>query len=100
MRDYRKIINKQHDRYKIKHKGVNLFVIEDSETGKLIPMKCVSKVYTNNPEGKALKIANNNSKCYMTSKALGIEANFNDCYDCYRQCLTQFDNNNIFLLKK
>lgn len=100
MRDFENIIYRRNDSYIVNHKGINLFVIENRNTGKLIPMPCVCKAFTNNPNGKALKIANNNSKCFMTSKALGIESQFNDCYSCYRQCLEQFNNKNIYLIKK
>lgn len=100
MKDFEKIINKEHSSCIVNHKGINLFVIENRNTGKLTPIPCVCKVFTNNSNSKALKIANNNSKCFMTSKALGIESQFNDCYSCYRQCLEQFNNKNIFLVKK
>lgn len=69
------------------------------DTKKLTPLPCVNKIYTNTP-GKVLKIANNSSKCYNTSKALGIEAKFNDCYHCHRQCLDKYNKNELFLIKK
>lgn len=100
MKDFESIMTRSHSNYDIEHKGVNLFVIRDNNTGKVKPLPCISKVYTNDPNGKAVKIANNNSKCFMSSKALGVTAQFNDCYSCHRQCIEEFKNNNIFLVKK
>lgn len=100
MKEFENIITHNSRTYTIEHKGVNLFVIRNNETGKVKPLPCISKTYTNNPDGKALKIANNNSKCYMSSKALGVTAQFNDCYSCHRQCIAEYNNNNIYLTKK
>lgn len=99
-KDFETIISNRSERYSVKHKGVKLFVIEDSKNQKVIPLPCVSKIFTNNPNNKILKIANNNSKCYMVSKAFNIECKFNDCYTCYRQCLEHLNNKNLYLVKK
>lgn len=97
---FQEILLNNNSDYSIEHKGVKLFLIVNIKTGKVKPLPCISKVYTNNPDGKALKIANNNSKCYMSSKALGVTAQFNDCYSCHRQCIEEYNNNNIYLVKK
>lgn len=100
MKDFESIMTQSNSRYTIEHKGVNLFVIKENSTGKIKPLPCISKVYTNDPKGKAVKIANNNSKCFMSSKMLGITAQFNNCHSCHRQCIEEFKNNKIFLIKK
>lgn len=98
-KDFEKIIKNNDSKYGIKHKGVKLFVIENFDTGKVIPLPCVTKVFSNDPN-KKLKFANNNSKCYMTSKALNIECKFNDCLYCYKQCLEHLNDKSLYLIKK
>jgi len=100
LQDFRSILTSRSRSYVLEHKGVNLFLIKNQATNSLKPLPCISKVYTNAPNGKALKIANNNSKCYMSSKSLGVEAQFNNCDICHMQCIEEYDKGRIYLVKK
>lgn len=98
-KDFEKILNNNHSVYNIYHKGFRLVLLKNNKTNQLTQLPCVNKMYSNSPD-KLLKIANNGSKCYMTSKALGITDTYNNCVECHKQCLEKYSNNELFLIKK
>lgn len=97
---FESIIYDRNPKFALDNKAMNLYVIRNLETGKIINLPCVNRIYTTDTKCKMLKIAKNSSHCFNTFKAFDIEASYNDCIHCHRQALEKFNNKQLKLVKK
>lgn len=95
--DIKRILNDNHDKYILQRKAPQLFFIKSRDNSKLEPLKCISNVFTTDPNGKTIKIAKTNGKCFNTQLKFGLKAH--DCDACYKRALELFEKNELFMTK-
>lgn len=99
-RVFNSILCNRNNDYIIENKSINLYIIKNTHTGKLVNLPCVNKIYTTNSNCKAIKIAKNSSHCFNTFKAFDIEPSYNDCIECHKQSLSKLKNKQLKIIKK
>ena len=96
-RDIKQILDYRHDTYRLERKAPQLFFIKSNKNNKLEPLKCISQCYTTENNGKPIKIAKTNNKCFNTQLKFGIKAH--DCDSCHKQAINLFEKNHLFMTK-
>ena len=95
-KDIKRILDHKHDEYTIQRKGPQLYFIKSDN--RLEQLKCISSCYTTNKDGKPIKIAKTNNKCFNTQLKFGI-TRYADCDSCHREALRLFERNLIHMTK-
>lgn len=97
--DMKKILDGDHPRYTIERRGHNIYFIINKQTNEIRNLRCISKYYTINEDGKPIKLPNNTGKCYNCKQIFDMYKD-NTCRNCHEDMLEKFLNNEANLIQK
>ena len=96
--DMMKILNGTHQKYEIERRSPCLYFIKGTADKSVKNLRCISKYYTVNSDGKAMKINKGANACFNCKMAFGIRQN--SCIGCHKEMIERFEKDAVFLLKK